>query len=186
MHRFALVCDPKYCDQILGEGIDAAEEPALPSICVNEPKEILTGPHWTYDLGWAINADELPSGDVTFTIGGSFIERLAAGTPDITGTYAVASKLDFTLSCFKVHENSPVRDPLDKKWHLALRTDPSSGYLIVQDIRQLPFWCSCCKEEIRGMARVCKDCKEYSVCRVCFMRHRHRAGHVIESVDVDV
>lgn len=180
--RLALVCDPKYLEQTAKEAGGAS---TFPPIRIARPKDVIIGPHWTYDLGWTIPAEDLPDGNVLVTISGSFIDSFAAGAAG--DKYAAAEGLDFVLSCSKVGRNGiRVRDDLDKKWHLSFRTDATSGFIAVRLIRKLPFWCSICRQEIRGIAMVCADCDKYSVCLLCHMRKPHMKGHEVERVDMNV
>ncbi|KAF7539906.1 hypothetical protein G7054_g1756 [Neopestalotiopsis clavispora] len=120
--RFALLCDPNYHERGLGN--DTAPD-AIP---IGSGAEVWNRSMTTYDLGFEINAKDLPRDKIRFTVKG-------------------------------YKNGGIVRDRLDKKWILTLRTHPECKLLNVssEDVELCPSWCSGCGQEITMVAYISSE-----------------------------
>lgn len=190
--KFAFVCDPKYDDEGVGADQTIPRRP-YPALNVVRKEEILTGPHYTHDLGWEIPGHILPQGQGRCSISGKKIKQLAAGIRDGLMT---DEPVPFLVSWLRIDgDGRPDRvvrgSTCDKKWRGNFKTDPGSTCLCIEDVEQLPFWCGRCEEEITGMAQVCRDCQDFALCPLCYPQRRdeedHETGHDrFRGVDLDV
>lgn len=96
--------------------------------------------------------------------------------------------MSVVLSCFKIDDLVAIQyDPLNQRWHLRLRADSAPpGHLIIIWSKKLPYWFKDFQEEIQGLARTCRVCKEYSICRRCYMQEYHAPEHSFLGVSLDM
>lgn len=190
--KFAFVCDPKYDDEGVGADRTIPKRP-YPALKVVRKEDILTGTHYTHDLGWDIPGHILPPGQGRCSISGRKIKQLAAGIKD---GLMNEQPVPFVVSWVRIdNEGRPVRATrgrrCDKKWLGNFKTDPGSTRLCIEDVDQLPFWCGRCEEEITKTAQVCRDCTDFAMCLSCHSQlgdgEEHDTGHNrFRLVDLDV
>lgn len=95
--------------------------------------------------------------------------------------------MSVVLSCFKIDDLGAIQyNPLNQRWHLRLRADSATRHLVIIWSKKLPYWCKDCQEEIQGLARTCEVCKEYSICRRCYMQEDHAPEHRFLGVSLDM
>lgn len=177
--RFALLCDPNYHERGLGN--DTAPD-AIP---IGSGEEVWNRSMATYDLGFEINAKDLPRDRIRFTVKGRYLNELVR-----VGSEASRDPIQLLLACHRVDKNGGiVRDRLDKKWILTLRTHPECKLLNVssEDVELCPSWCSGCGQEITMVAYVCQACDiNTEMCASCYRLDRSHRNHQVRMVDMDV
>lgn len=118
--KFNLICDPSY-----QEGRSTTRFPPI-SVC--RPGHVITSRDAAYDLGWTVRADQLPKGQVRFTVTGAAVERLVTIAMIHESVRPRRTSIDLTINCFKVRHGKLQRDSLKKRWRLLLATDPATGF----------------------------------------------------------
>lgn len=182
--RFELICDPNYQPRRREQRWFE-----YPPIQIGRPQDVLNGPFTTYDLGWSVKLQDLPSGRIQFAIRGSYMSRLSTTTSDL----GLGSRpISFTLTCFGLDEDGNKRkSEEDRRWSLLLETGPESKLLAIKERCRLPIWCTRCSRALKGDARVCATCQEQSsremaYCYGCHMeKPKHKRGHKWTIVRLD-
>lgn len=166
--RFTLVCDPNPEPD--------PEDPYMPrQINIGHEDEVLIGPPSTYDLGWEIDAAELPPRKICFSMEGDDLSRLAAASQDggggsaSQGLEARRPEATIWLSCSQLNWTREKKyHRLNKKWKLTLCTDPYSKYLSVTRSVRLPANCGQCLSEIHHKGMSCQVCPDFGLCWACY------------------
>lgn len=191
--RFKFVCDPTYGPPIYRRrdfDLTAVArrdrgDPYYNPIQIGTPEQVLNGPASTYDLGWELEDKLLPSGHLSFWISGDAIKRLALDEEDPKSGGEPAIPLTFTCCGLNPSGSGHRRDPLDKRWSLLLKTDPATGLLIIEEVRQLPVWCTSCNMLLEKLVFECSSCLS-NVCEDCTLTNAsHTRGHIVNRTALD-
>lgn len=154
----------------------------------------MTDPHHIYDFqGWGVEGIDLPDGTVRFTMESKYLRSFETEEFAYLGT----GLIQILLSFFKINANGDkAKYNRDKRWCVSLKTYLGSRLLSLQIIHQVPYWCERCGKEPSQHIRVCKVCKGYSLCYLCYLRrgcspgnrrdHARRGGHADDHGFFDV
>ncbi|KAI0520729.1 hypothetical protein F5B22DRAFT_644478 [Xylaria bambusicola] len=173
---YRLICDPQYEDK-------TGQTP----IIVEDLEETLNGPICPYDLGFEVEATQLPLGYYRFSIEGRDAAILAAGQRSVRKDTIV-----LWLLCRAISRP----DISDKRWKLVVQTDPATKLLFVEDTHWFPARCQnpeCLTDFQRTSGRRanrCTKCPWFCLCYSCFHRMGNREApdhddtHIFEQVIV--
>lgn len=161
----SVVCDPRYRPLKRGEDL------VFPPLRINKEAPSKTGRSargaiYVYDLGMRVALSKMPPGFIRLMLDGSHIERLVSDrAEDSLGD----EPIPMTFTCASVDGNgAPRPNRSDKRWAILMRTDPGSKLLILEEVRELPVWCTECEDELVPEAHICQHCDAIVACRQCF------------------